>query len=49
MIKSQYLVFYNYWEKFEEPPVKGLLFKNSKNCEGTNGKKDDIILSVEVL
>jgi len=37
MIGSQYLMFCNYFRKFREPPLKGILLKNSKNGEGANG------------
>jgi len=37
MLESQYSVFCNYFGKFREPPIEGLLLKNSKSGEGANG------------
>jgi len=36
MLGDQYSVFCNDFRKFREPPLEGLLLKNSRNCEGAN-------------
>jgi len=37
MIESQYSVFYNYFGQFRYHPLDGLLLRNSKNGDWTNG------------
>jgi hypothetical protein len=37
MFRGQYLMFYNYFGKFREPPVEGLLLKNYGKGGGASG------------